>query len=175
LLFVLVFGLFFESVHVGHRIDLEGTGTFTSLYTAPELHAHARDRAARWPSNPPVDRTRLAREDQYRTEGIQHVQARNRAWEAGDLDTAWRENLILEQYYPAVLGTGHRWPAEQREDAQQRAAAARPGYYISAAYPYPIYAWGWWWWVVVSGAAAAIVWWTMSAGSRSSPAAGRGR
>jgi hypothetical protein len=160
LLFVVTFGAFFETVHVGHRIDVAAAGSFASLYTPSELDAHARDRASRWPTHPPIDKTRLAREDQYRTEGIQHVRERNRAWDAGDFDAAWRENLILEEYYAPVLDTGHRWPPEQRQDAQQRAAArSRPMPYVSAAYPYPVYAWGWWWWLGMLGLAAVIVRW----------------
>ena len=46
---------------------------------------------------------------------------------------AWSENLILEKYYAPVLDTpsyisrtGHRWPPEQRADAEQRLGSARP-------------------------------------------------
>ena len=52
------------------------------------------------------------------SEGLLHVQERNRRWEAGDIRAAWSENLILEKYYAPVLDTpsyisrtGHRWPA----------------------------------------------------------------
>lgn len=160
LLFVLVFGTFFDMVHVGHEINLDRVGTFTSLYTPSELEGHARDRAGRWPSDPPVDKTRLAREDQYRTEGIQHVRERNRAWDAGDVDAAWRENLILEEFYAPVLDIGHRWPPEQRQDAQRRTAGvSRQAPFVSAAYPYPVLPWRWWWFGVL-GAAGAVAWWT---------------
>jgi hypothetical protein len=142
-LFVLVFGMFFDSVHLGHRIDDARIGSFTSIYTAAELAALARDRASRWKTNPPVDRTRLAREDQYRTEGIQHVQERNEAWERGDVDVAWREHLILEIYYVPVLHRGHEWPADQRADASNRAAGApiTAATFVSHAYPYEVYTW----------------------------------
>jgi VanZ family protein len=158
-LFVIVFGLFFDSVHIGHRVDVARIGSFTSLYTAGELQTHARDRARRWPAAPPIDRTRLAREDQYRTEGIQHVRERNRAWEAGEIDAAWRENVILEEYYAPVLDTGHRWPAEQRRDAEGRASAASGAApYVSAAYPYHVYAWRPLpWWIAVGSAACVIL------------------
>ena len=158
-LFVIVFGMFFDSVHIGHRIDLNGFGSFTSLYTAAELQAHARDRAQAWPVNPPIDKTRLAREDQYRTEGIQHVRERNRAWDAGDIDAAWRENLVLEEYYAPVLDTGHRWPPEQRRDAESRATAGpRAAPYVSAAYPYRVYTWRpLLWWIGVIGMACVIL------------------
>lgn len=157
-LFVIVFGMFFASVHVGHRVDIEATGSFTSLYTASELQAHARDRAQRWPANPPIDKTRLAREDQYRTEGIQHVRERNRAWEAGDINAAWRENVILEEYYAPVLDTGHRWSSEQRRDAETRASAPRAAPYVSGAYPYHVYTWRpLLWWIAVIGIACVIL------------------
>ena len=139
--FVVVFGMFFDSVHVGHEIRDPFIGTFTSIYTEAELHANAADRTQRWLTAPPIDRTRLAREDQYRTEGIQHVQERNRAWDRGHADAAWRENLILERYYAPVLNHGHAWPPEQRRDAETRAATSSESEYASAAYPYRIYTW----------------------------------
>jgi VanZ family protein len=140
-LFLVVFGMFFDSVHVGHEIRDPMVGTFRSIYTEAELHANAADRAQRWATAPPIDRTRLAREDQYRTEGIQHVQERNRAWDRGNADAAWRENLILERYYAPVLTHGHAWPVEQRLDAETRSATSRELRYESAAYPYRIYTW----------------------------------
>lgn len=143
-LFVLVFGLFFDAVHLGHEIRDPRIGTFASIYTEPELRAHAADRAVRWETDPPIDRTRLAREDQYRTEGIQHVQARNEAWARGDYDIALREQQILETYYAPVLQRGHDWPAGQRADAVSRAGAAEAdaaSRFVSRAYPYTVYTW----------------------------------
>ena len=56
---------------------------------------------------------------------------------------AWSENLMLEKYYAPVLDTpsyisrtGHRWPAGQRADAEQRLASTSsgaPGSYESRA------------------------------------------
>lgn len=143
-LFVIVFGMFFDSVHLGYRIDDPRIGSFTSIYTAPDLQVLARDRTPRWQMNPPVDKTRLAREDQYRTEGIQHVQERNEAWDRGDFAVAWGENLILETYYAPVLQRGHEWPSGQRADASVRVAAdggAAAKSFVSHAYPYEIYTW----------------------------------
>jgi VanZ family protein len=140
-IFVVVFGMFFDSVHVGHEIRDPYIGTFTSIYTEGELHANAADRTQRWATAPPIDRTRLAREDQYRTEGIQHVQERNRAWDRGHADAAWRENLILERYYAPVVNHGHAWPPQQRRDAETRVATSSESEYASAAYPYHIYTW----------------------------------
>ena len=144
---ILLFGMFFDSVHLGHEIRDREAGSFTSIFTAPELLAQAKDRAVRWRADPPVDRTRLAREDQYRTEGIQHVRRRNEAWAASDFNAAWRENRILETYYDPVLETGHRWAPEHRADAAHRFESLSPtdatsnSPYMSAAYPYVIYTW----------------------------------
>ena len=161
---ILVFGMFFDSVHLGHEIHDREAGTFTSIDTASELRAHAQDRAMRWRAEPPIDRTRMAREDQYRTEGIQHVRRRNEAWTAGDFNAAWRENRILEMYYEPVLDTGHRWPAEQLADAAQRFASHGPADlttsvpYVSAAYPYTIFTWpAWAFWSVILALAALSV------------------
>jgi VanZ family protein len=156
---ILVFGLFLDSVHLGYEITDPQAGRFTSLFTARQLQAHAQDRAERWRLHPPVDRTRLGREDQYRTEGLQHVQRRNDAWSEGDVDAAWRENLILETYYAPVLDARTRWPPEQRADAAERVASAvRTTSYTSRAYPYEIYTWrGWVFWPAILGLAAAVL------------------
>lgn len=139
---IFVFALFFDCVHLGHAIVTSEIGTFASRYTAAELDAQARDRTVRWRTSPPIDKTRLAREDQYRTEGLQHVQARNKAWAAGDAVAAWRENQILERYFGPVLDSGQRWPAAQREDAARRfAGALHDAAFVSDAYPYTLYTW----------------------------------
>lgn len=136
-----VIAAFTWTVHVGHEVRGE-FGSFLSRYDADALHAHAEDRRARWAIDPPLVRRTLAREDQYRTEGEAHVRARNTAWDAGDVATAWRENLILEQFYAPVLDTpshvsldGHRWHPDHRRDAENRFAmiAPLPGTFRSAA------------------------------------------
>jgi hypothetical protein len=156
--FVLVFALFFHAVHLGVEVQANPIGTFKSRYDRETLTALARDRAARWKEHPPIVLRRLSREDQYMDEGLWHVRERNDAWTAGDYFTAWRENLILEEFFTPVLDTpsyvsksGHRWPPEQRADAERRAAAdTRP--YVSTAEPRPI--------VVVS----KLLFWTLAVG-----------
>ena len=169
-LFVIVFGMFFDSVHLGYRIDDARIGSFTTIYTAPDLQVLARDRTSRWQVNPPIDKTRLAREDQYRTEGIQHVQERNEAWDRGNFAVAWRENLILETYYAPVLQRGHEWPSDQRADASARAAAdagAAAQSFVSHAYPYEIYTWPLAaFWASVIAIAGALLWSTWRAAAR---------
>ena len=145
------FALFFQSVHLGHDIVRGDIGTFRSRYTETRLADIGRERAARWSAQPPLERRRLSREDQFLTEGLWHVQERNRASSAGDLLTAWRENAILETFYTPVLdtasyssATGHRWSPEQRVAAEAAAAAASASDrspYVSDAYPFPLYAW----------------------------------
>jgi hypothetical protein len=129
----LTFAAFVYSVHVGvENLDAE-TGSFRSRYHSSTLVALSQDRAIRWKASPPIARPRgLGREDQYQNEGHLHVTERNRLWELGDMRGAWYENLILEKYYAPVLDSpsflakqGHRWPDEQRRDAQQRFEAAR--------------------------------------------------
>jgi hypothetical protein len=143
---VVALAAFVHLVHLGHRIEVPGVGAFLSRETAGGLDALARDRAVVWAAAPPLVRPpRFSREDQYMTEGLQHVQARNAAWTGGDAPTAWRENAILERYFAPVLDTpsyvaktGHRWSAEQRADGERRArdAASR---FESRAFPYPVY------------------------------------
>ncbi len=131
-----VFALFFHSVHLGYRIDDGEGGMFRSYYTSDGLARHAQARVERWRADPPMTWSRYSREDQYFSEGIVHVRARNRCFEQGEIACAWRENAILERYYAPILDApsyvsaiGHRWSAEQRHDAEQRRnapAAAAP-------------------------------------------------
>ncbi len=101
----------------------------------------AADRAARWGSGGPPDVRAFAREDQYLTEGIWHVQRRNDAWANREIETAWRENLILERYFAPVLRAGHAWPAAQRTGAA-RERPSEPGWgFVSRAERYPILTW----------------------------------
>jgi hypothetical protein len=147
----MVFALFLQAVHLGFVVSDPDTGAFRSRYSADELAALSADRAQRWRSDPPLVLRRLSREDQYMSEGVWHVQARNKAWDARDWFTAWQENRILETFYAPVLDTpsyvskaGHRWAPEQRADAQRRladAGAAAPASFVSAAQTYPLYAW----------------------------------
>ena len=161
---LIVFALFLRSVHAGYEIVDPSIGTFVSRYTAAELSAVRDARAAQWRGQPPLVLRRLSREDQYLSEGMFHVQWRNRMWTEGNVPAAWQENRILETYYAPVLDTpsyisasGHRWPAEQRADAAARAdvevagrsaevagrlqASGQP--YVSEAYPLPMYTGPW--------------------------------
>ena len=143
---ILALAGFVHLVHLGHRLDLPGLGRFETRYTAAELDAAARLRAETWRRDPPLVRPpRFSREDQYMTEGLQHVQARNGAWDRGDALTAWRENRILERFFAPVLDTpsyvsrgGHRWSVEQRADAGRRVAGRDAAPFSSRAFPYPI-------------------------------------
>ena len=146
---ILALAGFVHLVHLGHRLDLPGAISFETRYTAAELDATARLRAETWRQDPPLLRPpRFSREDQYMTEGLQHVQARNGAWDRGDALTAWRENLILERFFAPVLDTpsyvspgGHRWSVEQRADAGRRVAGRDAAPFSSRAFPYPIQTW----------------------------------
>jgi predicted amidohydrolase YtcJ len=152
---LVVFGLFFQTVHVGYEIG-DGEGhSFRSRFSAADLEAAGYERAARWRAQPPVTQRRVSREDQYLSEGLWHVRRRNRDWSEGDARGAWHENRILEQFFAPVLDTptyasasGHRWPPEQRADAAARAAADLTPY-ESAAHPFPIHVWPTRWLVAV--------------------------
>ena len=138
---------FLHAVHLGHQVYRPDIGMFLSRFTPAQLAAATADRAIRWRAQPPVTVAPLSREDQYLSEGMWHVQSRNLAVTADDPFTAWRENLILEEYFRPVLevpsylsGIPPRWPDEQRSQMSAR-VAADPGIYISRAAPYPIYTW----------------------------------
>ena len=160
---LVIFGGFFQSVHLGHEIGDAEAGVFRSRYTAAELAAIGQERAARWKTNPPMTWARLSREDQYLTEGAAHVQRRNQLWEAGNVLAARHENLILEKYYAAVLDSpsylsaqGHRWSPEQRADAESRGQGFM--IYVSDALDYPVLTWPpWTFWVAIAAAAVFIL------------------
>lgn len=144
---IVALAAFVQTVHLGHVIADPEIGRFDSRWTVEELLRLQDERADAWAvSPPPRTVVRLSREDQYLTEGVQHVRWRNRLWSAGDIDGAWRENRILEKYYAPVLGTptheggGHWWPDEQRADAERR-RVSHGRTYASGAYPYPVYTW----------------------------------
>ena len=145
---VLAVAAFVHAVHLGTRIALDHT-SFDSRFAAAELDALARDRTERWRLTPPLVRPdRFSREDQYATEGLQHVQARNLAWTQGDAVTAWHENLILERHFAPVLDTPsyvakaeHRWPPGQRADVWAQAEPGLGAPFESDAFPYPLDRW----------------------------------
>lgn len=162
---VLAFAVFVQCVHLGFEIDHPKIGAFRSTYTDDQLRELARDRTARWKSNPPLTWTRLSREDQYLTEGITHVRRRNRCWDEQNFACAWRENLILEEYFapvlttPTYISTGSNvWPPEQRADIERREGHTGMAYVSEADEP-PIWTWpGWAVWAVVTVAVLLLVW-----------------
>jgi hypothetical protein len=144
---VFAFAIFVEAVHLGYEITDSDIGTFDSRFTWASLMATRDTRAAAWRTQPPVVLRRLSREDQYLSEGMFHVQWRNRMWSEGNVAAAWWENRILETYYGPVLdapsyisAAGSRWPPEQRADAAARGASRREPY-VSEAYPVPVFTW----------------------------------
>jgi hypothetical protein len=161
---LMVYAAFVGVVHLGHDVTLDGVGTFRSRYSAERLARHSLDRTARWKTEPPVTLVRLSAEDQYMDEGLWHVRRRNDAWADGDYVTARQENRILETFFAPVLDTpsyvstaGHRWPAEQREDAERRARGADAAY-VSDAEPYPLMTWPRAaFWLGMSSAAALLI------------------
>ena len=137
---VVALGAFLMTVHLGYVIADDEIGTFRSRHTPSTLLALAEDRRTRWVGGAVPEPARLSREDQYLTEGLWHVQMRNEAWGAGAVETAWRENRILEKYFGPVLIAGHAWPAAQRADAASRRGPAS-GAFVSHAERYPILTW----------------------------------
>lgn len=163
---VVALAAFVHVVHLGREIRDPEIGVFDTRFSSEDLRALGALRAEQWALAPPLIRPdRLSREDQYMTEGLQHVQARNAAWEGGDVKTAWRENLILERYFQPVLDTpsyvsptGHRWDPGHRADAEARARNTAGQPFASAAYPYPLYYWpAWALWLVAILAAGALL------------------
>jgi hypothetical protein len=161
---VVALAAFIHVVHLGVRIT-DGSTTFDSRFTPDALTRLATARTVEWAIRPPLVRPpRFSREDQYATEGLQHVTARNAAWEAGDVAAAFHENLILERYFAPVLDApsyvskiGHRWSSDHRA-AAARATSASQEPFVSRAYPYSLYLWPpWALWIVALAAAGWLV------------------
>ena len=119
-------GSFVWTVHRGFVIA-DDEVEFESRFDAETLRSHASDPAAAAP------RLAWGPENQYVTEALWHVQARNERWSESDFAAAWGENRILEKYFAVVLDAGHAWPAVQRTDARQRLGAGVTARYRSAA------------------------------------------
>lgn len=155
---------FVHAVHLGEVVQAPTGERFLSRFSAKDLEAAARERAARWATSPPpLTLRRWSLEDQYLAEAVWHIQARNSAW-TSDVTAAWHENALLERFFAPVLDTPSyaapvsRWPAAQAEDARRR-ATPRAGY-VSHAPPLPI------WavspasvWAGAVGLAGLILWW----------------
>jgi hypothetical protein len=156
---LVLFGGFFQSVHIGHEIADRDAGVFRSRYSAADLAELRIARAQQWKATPPLTWSRFSREDQYLSEGVAHVRRRNQRWDEGQLLAARQENLILEKYYEPVLDTpsyispqGHRWPDAQRAQAEKQDG---PGFmiYMSDALDYPVVTWPvWLYWLVIAAA-----------------------
>ena len=163
---LVVLTAFVHVVHFGHAVVDADAGTFVSRYSGGQLRAMQADRAERWRTQPPpLAVVRLSREDQYLSEGIEHVMERNELWTAGDLGGAFHENLILEKYFAPVLDTpsyagkaGHRWPPEQRAEAEAKSVSVPRGSFASDAYPYRLLTWNpIVFWLITSAIAAALL------------------
>ena len=154
---------FIAAIHLGYANQL-GSSTWRSRFSISELNRLSRERNERW-SHGGAPRTlrRLSREDQYLAEGIWHVQRRNEAAGAGNTLAAWRENLILEQFYSPVLdwpsyaaSSSSRWPQAQRDNVGADVSLDTRSY-VSGAEPFPLFTWGRWrFWLTVAGIVAAV-------------------
>lgn len=138
---------FVDAAHLGHEIVTSRSTVFRSRYTASELLYLSHDREARWRVSPRQPSGPLSVEDQYLTEALWHVAARNTAWGTGDRAAAWRENAVLEEFFAPVLSVSSdvnpsdfRWPDAQRDDARRRAELDQ-GRWVSRAQRVPILTW----------------------------------
>ena len=168
---LLAFAWFVHTVHLGYEIRDERAGTFRSRYTAPQLAELSQLRSNEWAAQPPpLTARRLSREDQYLTEGVEHVRERNELWDGGDIEGAWFENLILETYYTPVVvtpsyhaKTGSKWPDEQRANAELASTltadtSLQRRTYISHSNPAPIFTWPKsLYWVAVAAVVVALL------------------
>jgi VanZ family protein len=164
---ILAIAAFFHIVHLGHEIQDPEAGSFRSRYTAGQLADLSAARARQWQAvPPPLAIPRVSREDQYLTEGIEHVRRRNELWDGGDGAAAWHENRILEKYFAPVIDVrsyhakdGSRWPDEQRRNAELAKAGGGTDVppYVSRSNPAPIYTWSkGLFWLVTFAAIAAL-------------------
>ena len=155
---------FVHVVHFGYEIRDSRVGVFRSRFAADTLAAASADRMTRWREAPPAVLRPLSREDQYLAEGLWHLQRRNEQSAANNGWAAWRENIILENYYEPILAfpsygapTGGRWSPEQRAAAAR--AGQAPGWYVSDAQVVPILTWNRGaFWTAVLAVVLVVVW-----------------
>jgi VanZ family protein len=167
---ILIVGAFIASIHLGSEIEDPEIGLFRSRFSATRLRELGEERLREWRGGPPPVRGRYAREDQYEAEALWHVRRRNfgmdpdRKGDPIELDIAWRENLILENHFGAVMDAasaggapGHRLAPEQVLDVDARRAHGRAPF-VSDAEAMPIYLWprAVFWTVVVAAAGVAL-------------------
>ncbi len=131
---------FIDRAHLGHEVSDPEIGVFRSFHTAEQLAAANEDRTERWAREMPVLplRKAMAIEDYFLTEAAWHVVARRDALAAEDMDTAWRENRILQKYFPVTLTIpdgGNWFRYRVPESTQDRFDAHGPpgGAYMSDA------------------------------------------
>jgi VanZ family protein len=152
----------FAVIHLGSVVQDAEAGSFRTRFTGPALIELGQARERRWGRGPIPEQGLFTQEDQYLSEALWHVRRRNRALEAADVVTAWREQHILERYFAPILEVataerpaGHALSAEQLttiEGGRGRAAAG-----TSDASPIPIVSWSpgvFWAWV--AGAAGVL-------------------
>ena len=109
---VVALAAFVHTVHLGVRV-VDGPRAFDSRFTPAELDRAAAARARAWAGAPPLVRPdRLSREDQYATEGLQHVQARKPGVGRGRC----RHGLAREPGARAILRAGARHAVVRLED-----------------------------------------------------------
>jgi VanZ family protein len=152
----------FAVIHLGSIVLDADAGRFRTRFSGPELLDFSHDRAACWGSGPIPEPGLFAREDQYLSEALWHVRRRNRAAEASDTVTAWREERILETYFAPILrvatparSRGHAFSTEQLATIEAGRAGAADG--ESDASPIPIFAWSKpVFWTAVAGAVGML-------------------
>ncbi|REJ74666.1 MAG: VanZ family protein [Acidobacteria bacterium] len=140
-LFVLTLAGFLHCAHLGHRIVDPAVGSFNSFFTADQLVRLNERRAEEWGGLVPGPLRALEVEDYFRTEAAWHVLERNRARNRSPVDheVAWREDRILELYYPTFRelrradGTPHyRIPDAEWQELAARFPDREPGYVSGA-------------------------------------------
>jgi VanZ family protein len=150
---VVLLGGFIATIHLGSEIRDPEIGTFRSRFSGDRLRELGAERVRAWGGGPPPVARRYGREDQYEAEALWHVRRRNfgmdqdRQGDPVELDVSWRENLILERHFKAVLdaasaggAAGHRLAPEQLADVDARRAHGTAPF-VSDAEAMPIYTW----------------------------------
>lgn len=102
---------FLHFAHLGSLVADPECGSFRSYFERQRLLQLDAERDREWSLAPPSRPFgTLEREDYFQTEAGEHLRLRNRAFEAGQMAVARREQLILERYYSAFLELDERYP-----------------------------------------------------------------
>ena len=149
----MILSAFYHRNHLGYLVDDPEIGTFATYVKPGRFEEVNEQRRLQWAERlpgPPF--SPLDREDRFLTESGWRLTHRNHRHDIGDWYSAWKENLILEKYFPSALdlpmvrdgsreappggeALTNRWPEIQRRNVDRHRPKPDPAPYVSPVQP----------------------------------------